>query len=246
MNFDSENKNIAWCPGCGNFAILTALKMALLELKFLPNQTVLVSGIGQAAKMPQYVGANYFNGLHGRSIPVARGIKRANENLNVLVTSGDGDIYGEGGNHFLHAIRNNPNITVFVSNNMVYALTKGQSSPTSNVGFITKAQPNGNQNTPFNPIAVGIAENISFVARAFCADIEQTKNIMVQALSHKGFALVDILQMCPSFNTVNNFKWFRENSYYIEEGYDTNNRPEAFKRAIGDKFALGVIYKRAE
>ncbi len=244
MNFESDNKNNGWCPGCGNFAIHKALLKALDELNFTNQETVLVSGIGQAAKMPQYVKANYFNGLHGRAIPAARGIKLANPALKVIVTSGDGDIYGEGGNHLSAGIRANQDMTVFVSNNMVYGLTKGQPSPTAQLGFITKTQPHGNKNEPFNPITSAISLNISFVARALAADIEQTKVIMIKAIRHKGFALVDILQPCVSFNNVNTYQWFKDNSYYLNENYNPQDRVEAFKCSIEEKFALGVIYER--
>lgn len=245
MKFDNENQNIAWCPGCGDFLILKALKAALEELNFSPTETVLVSGIGQAAKMPQYVNANYFNGLHGRAIPVATGIKVSNKNLKVIVTSGDGDIYGEGGNHFIHAIRRNPDITVLVSDNMVYGLTKGQCSPTSQLHYTTKTQPKGNENEPFNPIAVAISQNISFVARAFCQDIEQTKNLIMQAILHKGFSLVDIFQPCTTFNKINTYPWFKENTYYLDENYPADNRMLAFEKAVEtEKFPLGVFYKQ--
>lgn len=245
MRFDNENTDIAWCPGCGDFAIQRALKMALEELNFSNSETVLVSGIGQAAKMPQYIKANYFNGLHGRAVPVATGIKVANKNLKVIVTSGDGDIYGEGGNHFIHAIRRNSDITVLVCNNMVYGLTKGQASPTSQLHFVTKTQPKGNENEPFNPIAVAVAENISFVGRAFCQNLEHTKNLIMQAITHKGFSLVDIFQPCPTFNKVNTYQWFKENTYYLDDSYPTDNRVLAFEKAIEtEKFPLGVFYKQ--
>lgn len=241
MKFDSPNPNIAWCPGCGNHLILKALKQALEELNFTPQNTVLVSGIGQAAKLPQYINANYFNGLHGRAIPVATGIKAANKELNVILISGDGDIYGEGGNHFIHAIRKNTDITVMVCDNMVYGLTKGQASPTSSADFKTKMQPDGVKDTPFNPISTAIAGDIAFVGRAFCQDIEQTKELMKQAITHKGFSLLDIFQPCVTFNKINTFPWFRENTYYLEGEFD---RLHAFEKSIQmDKLPLGVFYK---
>jgi 2-oxoglutarate ferredoxin oxidoreductase subunit beta len=241
MKFDNENSNIAWCPGCGNFLILKILKSVLEELNFTPQNTVLVSGIGQGAKIPQYVNTNYFNGLHGRAIPVACGVKAANKNLNVIVVSGDGDIYGEGGNHFLHAIRRNPDITVLVCNNMVYALTKGQASPTANTDYITKLQPHGALDETFNPIAVAIAENISFAGRAFCQDIEQTKKIMKQAILNKGFSLLDIFQPCVTFNKVNTYQWFKERVYYLEKEYD---RLEGFQKSLEtEKLPLGIFFK---
>lgn len=241
MKFDNENQNIAWCPGCGDYLILRALKPALEELNFTPQNTVLVSGIGQAAKMPQYINANYFNGLHGRAIPAAIGIKAANKELNVVVISGDGDIYGEGGNHFLHAIRKNPDITVMVCNNMVYGLTKGQASPTSSAGYVTKMQPYGVQDEPSNPIAISIAQNISFVARAFCQDTEQTKELMKQAIMHKGFSLLDIFQPCVTFNKVNTYQWFKQNTYYMEGEFD---RLKAFEKSLeNEKLPLGIFYR---
>lgn len=247
MSFNKPDANNAWCPGCGNLIILKALTEVLNELAnkgFTPQNTVIVSGIGQAAKMPQYITANYYNGLHGRALPAATGIKAANKNLNVIVTSGEGDLYGEGGNHFIHAVRRNPNITVFTSNNMVYGLTKGQASPTSQIGYVTKTQPAGNEDEPLNPVAIAIAQNISFVAHAFCQDIEQTKNIMTQAILHKGFSLVDILQPCVTFNKINTYQWFRENSYYLPEDYNSSDRKEAFKTVTeSEKIPLGVIYK---
>lgn len=241
MKFDNENQNIAWCPGCGDHLILKTLKSALEELNFTPQNTVLVSGIGQAAKMPQYINANYFNGLHGRAIPVAIGIKAANKELNVIVISGDGDIYGEGGNHFIHAIRKNSDITVMVCNNMVYGLTKGQASPTSSADYAPKLQPYGVKDEPFNPVAISIAQNISFVARAFCQDIEQTKELMKQAIMHKGFSLLDIFQPCVTFNKVNTYQWFKQNTYYMEGEFD---RIKAFEKSIErEKLPLGVFYK---
>ncbi len=241
MKFDNENKNIAWCPGCGDFLILQALKSALEELNFTPQNTVLVSGIGQAAKMPQYINASYFNGLHGRAIPVATGIKSTNKELNVIVVSGDGDIYGEGGNHFIHAIRRNPDITVIVCNNMVYGLTKGQASPTAYLDYTTKMQPHGVQEEPFNPISISIANNISFVARAFCQDIEKTKELMKKAILHKGFSLLDIFQPCVTFNKVNTYQWFKQNTYYLEQELD---RVRAFEKSIEtEKLPLGVFFK---
>lgn len=241
MNFDNNNPNIAWCPGCGDFLILRTLKSALEELNFSPQNTVLVSGIGQAAKLPQYVNANFFNGLHGRAIPVATGIKAANKELNVIVVSGDGDIYGEGGNHFIHAIRKNTDITVMVCNNMVYGLTKGQASPTSHSDYVTKMQLEGAKDEPFNPISTAIAGNIPFVARAFCQDIEKTKELMKQAILNKGFSLLDIFQPCVTFNKVNTYQWFKENTYYMEGEFDVLR---AFEKSIEfEKFPLGIFFK---
>ncbi|HEX7401810.1 MAG TPA: thiamine pyrophosphate-dependent enzyme, partial [candidate division Zixibacteria bacterium] len=162
--YDMGDIDNAWCPGCGNFGILKILKEALVELEIKPENLVMVSGIGQAAKIPHYLKTNVFNGLHGRSLPAATAIKAVNPELTVIAESGDGCMYGEGGNHFMHTIRRNPNITNIVHNNMVYGLTKGQASPTSQLGFKTPVQIDGVAAEPFNPIAVAIALDASFVA----------------------------------------------------------------------------------
>jgi len=241
--FDMGDIDIAWCPGCGNFPILKILKEALAELEIEPTNLVLVSGIGQAAKIPHYFKTNVFNGLHGRALPPATAIKAANPALTVIAESGDGDMYGEGGNHFLHTIRRNPDITNIVHNNMVYGLTKGQASPTSQTGFRTPVQVNGVFLEPFNPLAVAIALDASFVARAFSGHEEQTKEILKKAISHKGYALVDIFQPCVSFNKLNSYQWFKEYTYYLEDSHDHCNRNEAFKKATEkEKFPLGIFY----
>lgn len=241
--YDMGDIDIAWCPGCGNFAILNTLKQALAELEIKPETLVLVSGIGQAAKMPHYLKTNFFNGLHGRALPPATAIKAANPQLTVIAETGDGDMYGEGGNHFMHAIRRNPDITAIVHNNMVYGLTKGQASPTSQPGFKTPIQVNGVFLEPFNPIAAAISFDASFVARAFSGDINQTKEIFKKAIRHKGFSLVDVYQPCVTFNKTNTYKWFKEKTYYLEETYDPLDKINAFRRAQeNEKLALGVFY----
>ncbi|MFH0876464.1 MAG: thiamine pyrophosphate-dependent enzyme [archaeon] len=242
--FDLKGCDIAWCPGCGDFAILKAMKEVFAELNIRPSDLVMVCGIGQAAKLPHYLKCNYFNGLHGRALPPATAIKACNPRLTVVAESGDGDMYGEGGNHFIHTIRRNPNITNIVHDNMVYGLTKGQASPTSPKGFVTRIQTTGVHSEPFNPIAVAISLDASFVARAYIGNLKETKEILKKAILHKGYALVDILQPCVTFNKVNTYQWFRENTYYLEENYDPTNKTEAFKRATEiDRLALGVFYK---
>jgi len=240
MSIDKDN---AWCPGCGNFGILNAVKQALAELNIPPQQLAMVSGIGQAAKAPHYLDCHLFNGLHGRALPPATAIKAANPGLTVICESGDGDIYGEGGNHFIHTIRRNPDITNLVHDNMVYGLTKGQASPTSRVGFVTPIQVEGVFEEPFNSLAVAIALNASFVARVFIGDVDKSKEIIKKAIQHKGYALVDIFQPCVSFNKVNTYQWFKDNTYYLEESHDPADRTAAFKRAIeSEKLPLGIFY----
>jgi len=238
-----EQSETAWCPGCGNFVIWKVLKEILAESGREPQEVVIVSGIGQAAKMPHYVKCHTFNGLHGRALPAATGIKVANPGMLVLAESGDGDMYGEGGNHFVHTIRRNPDITNIVHNNMVYGLTKGQASPTSTRGFHTPVQVDGVLSEPFNPIAVAISLNASFVARASTVDQPALKTILQQAIRHPGYALVDVLHPCVSFNKVNTAQWFRQNTHALEDDHDPGDRVEAFRRAIEtERLPLGVFY----
>ena len=246
QDFEPKHKqDIAWCPGCGNFGILTALKMALRELGKDSREVVLSTGIGQAAKTPQYLNAHYFNGLHGRALPVACGIKMANPKLTVIVDSGDGETYGEGVGHFLHTIRRNPDITNIVHNNMIYGLTKGQASPTTEKGMKTPIHIRGTFEEPFNPIAVAIAMGATFVARANVGDPRQTKELMKAAIEHKGYALLDVFQPCTVFNKINTYAWFREHTYTLSDDYDPTNRAAAFERANEtEKFPLGILYKR--
>ncbi len=244
MNYEMGKIDIAWCPGCGNFGILNVLKRAVSELNIDPHNLVLVSGIGQAAKTPHYLRANFFNGLHGRALPPATLIKAVNPGLHVIITSGDGDMYGEGGNHFIHAIRRNPDVTAIVHNNMVYGLTKGQASPTSQLGFVTPIQVDGVFEEPFNPLAVAVSLNASFVARTSIHNLDLSLNIFKQAIQHKGFALVDTFTPCISFNKINTRKWYEENTYVIDGSHDPTNRNSAFSKACESyPWPLGIIYK---
>lgn len=235
----------AWCPGCGNFSILNCLKTALTELGKEPHEVLMAAGIGQAAKTPQYISANSFCGLHGRSLPAAAAAKIANENLTVIVDTGDGDSYGEGGNHFIHNIRRNVDITHFVHDNQIYGLTKGQASPTSEEGFKTEIQVNGNINTPMNPLLIALASGGGFIARSFSGDKAHLVSVMKEAILYKGYAIVDILQPCISFNKINTFSYYKERVYHLEEDYDSGNKMNAIQKLMedGDKIPIGVIYR---
>lgn len=237
--------DMAWCPGCGNFPILNIVKMALSELDIKPQDAVICSGIGQAAKTPHYLRVNYFNGLHGRALPPAIAIKVANPLLTVIAESGDGDTYGEGGNHFIHTVRRNPDITNIVHDNMIYGLTKGQASPTSEKGLKNPLQPDGVIVDQFNPLAVALSLDATFVARAFTGDILQSKEIIKAAILHKGYALVDVFQPCVVFNKQNTYQWFKEKSYYVDGNHDKTDKMRAMELAFDlDRLALGVIYQR--
>lgn len=236
--------DVAWCPGCGNHMILKAVRGALDELRIEPENLVMVSGIGQAAKAPQYLKTHMFNGLHGRALPAALGIRLANPNLTVVVESGDGDLYGEGGNHFLHAVRRNFNVAIIAHDNMIYGLTKGQASPTSQRCMKTPVQVGGVLLEPFNPLAVALSLDAPFVARAFAGNIEQTRSIIMEAIRFKGCAIVDVFQPCVVFNKLNTWPWFREHTCELPEEHDLSDRIMAMQQAFrSDKFPLGVFYR---
>jgi 2-oxoglutarate ferredoxin oxidoreductase subunit beta len=243
---DYEGGTPTWCPGCGNFGILKAVKQALVELGIEPRRVLMVSGIGQAGKLPHYTRCNVLNVLHGRTLPAAAGAKMANPELTVIAIAGDGDGYGEGGNHFLHSVRRNHDITYLVHDNQVYALTKGQTSPTSDLGFITKTTPRGAP-VPLNPLAVAIAAGGGFVARGFSGNTDHLVGLIKRGIEHRGFALIDILQPCVSFNHVNTYAWYRSRAYQLEKnGYDPGNMLAAFEKAQewGERIPVGVIYQK--
>ena len=238
----------AWCPGCGNFPMLKAFKLALAELEIRPENILMVSGIGQSSKFPHYLRCNTFNGIHGRSLPVATGVRLANPNLKVVVTAGDGDQYGEGGNHLLAAFRRNPDMTLVIHNNQIYALTKGQASPTTDPGTKTLMQPAGVPYPPLHALALAVAQDCSWVARGFAGDGEHLKDLYKEAMEHRGFALLEVLQPCVTFNRVNTFKWYQARVYRVEEepGYDPTNELWAYQKAKewGERIPIGVIFKK--
>lgn len=211
-----------------------------------PHEFIVVSGIGQAGKFPHYTRCHTFNGLHGRTLPVATGIKLTNHHMPVIAVAGDGDCYGEGGNHLLHTIRRNLDVTLFVHNNQVYGLTKGQASPTTLPGTKTKIEPYGVPAEPLNPIALAVSLDCSFVARGYAGDTDHLKELMKEAINHRGFALLDILQPCVTYNKINTYQWFKQRVYHLESSYDPADRDHAFEKAHepGDRISLGVIYKR--
>ncbi|MFC2039637.1 2-oxoacid:ferredoxin oxidoreductase subunit beta [Chloroflexota bacterium] len=239
---------IAWCPGCGNFGILTALKKALVETDISPQELLIVSGIGQAPKLPHYMKCHVLNGLHGRAIPAATGAKMANHRLKVLVIDGDGGAYGEGANHWLAAMRRNVDLTYLAHNNQVYGLTKGQASPTSELGFISKTTPLG-AGQPMNPLTVAVASDASFLARGFAGDTEELTKLIKAGITHPGFAHIDILQPCVSFNHVNTYEWYKKRIYKAEtnKNYNPVDKIAAFALAEewGEYIPTGIIYQQA-
>jgi len=242
---DYKGRTPAWCPGCGNFSILKIFKEAVVELGLEPHQFTIVSGIGQSGKFPHYLKCNTFNGLHGRTLPVATAIKLVNSGQIIIAVAGDGDCYGEGGNHLLHAMRRNINVKLFVHDNQVYGLTKGQASPTSLEGTFSKNLPYGVLSESLNPMALAVAMDCSFAARTFSGDMAHLKTTVKAAILHKGFSLVDIFQPCVSFNKVNTYEWYKQRLYDVGADYNPEDRSGAFQKALewGDRIPIGVIYK---
>jgi 2-oxoglutarate ferredoxin oxidoreductase subunit beta len=241
---DAENQ---WCPGCPNFGILTALINAFVQIGINSDQICLVSGIGQAAKLPHYFRSNFYNGLHGRAIPVALGIHITNPDLKTVVVTGDGDCYGEGGNHFLHTIRRNPDITLIVNNNQIYGLTKGQASPTTEPGEKTRLQFEGVELESLNPLGIALLNGCGYVARGFAGDIPHLTNLFVEALQFRGFSYVDVLQPCISWGT-HPVAWYKERIYKLPNNCKFEDRINALQKIFEDsqKIPIGLIYKERE
>ncbi len=237
--------SVTWCPGCGNFPIIKTAEAVLAEdLALSPRDYIVVGGIGQAAKLPHYMTAcNGFSGLHGRALPSATGIKLANHKLEVLVFSGDGDLLAEGGNHFLHAVRRNVGINLFLHDNQVYGLTKGQASPTAWQGMTTTINYGGVTSTPLDAMQLALAAGAKFAARTTMADMGHMREMMVEAISYDGFSLVQILQTCPSFNKLRNIKWYRENTSLLPESHDETDRDAALRAAFDPAIKLGIFYR---
>ena len=241
-----------WCPGCGDFAVLSALTRALQVLQLPPWNVLLVSGIGCSSNIPGYLSTYGYHGLHGRAVPVATGAKLANPELTVIVAGGDGDGYGIGVGHFVHAMRRNLDLTYIVMNNEIYGLTTGQASPTSEKEHRTKSTPEGVIENPINPIALAIASGATFVARGFSGDVKTLTDVTVRAIKHKGFALVDVMSPCVTYNKVNTYGWFKKRVYVVDkEGHDPKDIHAAWAKAIEwpnlegmrERVPTGVIYE---
>lgn len=235
-----------WCPGCGDFGIWMALKNALVELGIGPDDALLIYGIGCHGNMYSWMRTYAVEGLHGRTLPVAQGAKLANHSVPVIAIAGDGDCLGEGGNHFIHAAKRNPDITVLIHDNQVYGLTTGQASPTAKDKLKTKSTPEGVSDTPVNPLTLALVSGATFVARGFAGDIPGLTKLIVQAVQHKGFSVLDILQPCVTFNHVHTYQWYRQRLYQLDQsGYQANNRLAAIEKALewGEKIPIGVFYE---
>lgn len=251
ITYDRPN----WCPGCGDFGIWVSLKNAIVQLGLNPWEVVLVSGIGCSSKLPYWVRTYGFNGLHGRPMPTAEAIRLANNNLTVIVVAGDGDQYGEGMSHFIHAARRNVNLTMLTHNNQIYGLTTGQFSPTTDMGEKNKATPVPTVEEPVNPLSLALSAGATFIARGFAGDNKIQTELIVEAVKHKGFSLLDTMQPCVTFNKKNTFAWFYERVYKLGDDYNPTDKATAFakieewplrrmlKEGEKEKIPLGILYK---
>jgi 2-oxoglutarate/2-oxoacid ferredoxin oxidoreductase subunit beta len=235
-----------WCPGCGDYGVLASLKQACAELALQPKDVAFVSGIGCSGKISGYLHSYAYHGVHGRALPAATAVKLANRGLTVIAAGGDGDGYAIGAGHFVHAVRRNPNLTYIVMDNQTYGLTKGQSSPTSAVGYITGTSPTGNPDAPVNGLVLALAAGGTFLARAFSSQPKQMTAMIKEAINHPGFAIVEVMSPCVTFNKVNTYAWFKENVYSVDEveGYDPKDRKAAFDVLTSQgKIPLGIFYR---
>ncbi|MBI3288813.1 MAG: 2-oxoacid:ferredoxin oxidoreductase subunit beta [Elusimicrobia bacterium] len=238
-----------WCPSCGDFGVLAGLQKAVSTLGIQPKDILTVSGIGCSSNLPGFFRTYGVHSLHGRAVAVASGAKLANPDLTVIITGGDGDGYGIGLGHFLHAVRRNLDVTYIVMNNQIYGLTTGQASPTTQMASKTKSTPAGCIEGPLNPLALAIISGATFVARAFSGEPNHMADVMAKAIAHKGFSLVDCFSPCVTYNKVNTYQWFRERAYKLEDkGHDSSDFKAAIDKAFEEpeKIPLGVFYQRTD
>ncbi len=243
---DFSGYNPTWCPGCGDWGIGVAIKQALIQLDLSPSTVAAVFGIGCSGNMNDFLNAYAIHALHGRAIPNAIGIKIANHQLPVLAIVGDGDCYGEGGNHLIHACRGNNDITVIVHDNGVYGLTTGQVAPTAQKGFKSKSTPSGIIETPINPLSLTLISGATFVAQSFAGDVPHTVSMIKAGIEHKGFSIINILQPCVTFNKINTYQYYLQRVYKLDANYKKNDFKIAVQKSLEineERFPLGVIYQ---
>ncbi|MBZ5595542.1 MAG: 2-oxoacid:ferredoxin oxidoreductase subunit beta [Acidobacteriia bacterium] len=239
-----------WCPGCGDFGVLAALQKALVELQIQPYNVVTISGIGCSSNLPGYVSTYGMHTLHGRALAVATGVKMANHDLTVVVTGGDGDGFGIGGNHFIHTMRRNVDLLYLAMDNQIYGLTTGQVSPTSRLGMKTKSTPFGSVEGPINPISLALAAGATFIARGFSGDQKHLTDLIKQGIEHKGFSFIDVFSPCVTYNHDNTYPWFKQRVKKLEDDktYDPSNWLMACERSQiwGEEIPIGKFFERTD
>ncbi|WP_214847930.1 2-oxoacid:ferredoxin oxidoreductase subunit beta [Exiguobacterium sp. s193] len=235
-----------WCPGCGDFSIQAAIQRAVANVGLEPEELALISGIGCSGRISGYINTYGFHGVHGRSLPIAQGVKMANRELTVIASGGDGDGFAIGMGHTVHAFKRNVDMTYIVMDNQIYGLTKGQTSPTSAPGFKTKSTPKGSIEKSISPVELALTAGATFVAQSFSNDLKGLTRLIEQATAHKGFAFINVFSPCVTFNKVNTYDWFKQNLTKLDEieGYDASNLDTA-KRVVHehDGLVMGLIYQ---
>lgn len=235
-----------WCPGCGDFGVLRSVQQAAGSLGVKPENLMVVSGIGCSSNLPGFIHSYGVHSLHGRSVPVASGIHFANTDLKVVITGGDGDGYGIGVGHLIHAMRRNLDVTYVVMDNQIYGLTTGQASPTTTTGHVTKSTPQGNIEHPLNPLALAITAGATFVARGFSGEQKHLADTIAAGIAHKGFSLIDVFSPCVTYNKINTYPWFKQRVYKLEdENWDPGEFHKSYEKTFewDEKIPLGVIYR---
>ncbi|WP_017727400.1 2-oxoacid:ferredoxin oxidoreductase subunit beta [Halalkalibacterium ligniniphilum] len=235
-----------WCPGCGDFSVQAAIQRAAANVGLEPDDLAVVSGIGCSGRISGYINAYGFHGVHGRSLPIAQGVKMANKDLTVIASGGDGDGFAIGMGHTVHAIRRNIDITYIVMDNQIYGLTKGQTSPRSEMGFKTKSTPGGSIESSLNVMEMALTAGATFVAQSFSSDLKELTSLIEQGIQHKGFSLINVFSPCVTFNKVNTYDWFKENLKKLSdiEGYDASNRMMAMQTLMENEgLVTGLIYQ---
>ena len=239
-----------WCPGCGDFGVLAALNKALVDLQVQPYNVVTISGIGCSSNLPGYISTYGMHTLHGRALAVATGVKLANHDLTVVVTGGDGDGFGIGGNHFIHTMRRNVDLVYLAMDNQIYGLTTGQMSPTSQLGMKTKSTPYGSVENPINPISLALAAGATFVARGFSGEQKHLTDLIKQAIQHRGFAFIDVFSPCVTYNLDNTYPWFKQRVKKLEDdsSYDSTNWVAAMGKSQiwGEEIPIGKFFQRTD
>ncbi len=245
-DYKSDTKP-TWCPGCGDFGVLNAVYSSLQMKGKDPKDIVAVSGIGCSSRLPFFMSSYGFHSVHGRAMPVSTGIKVGNPSLELVAFGGDGDGFAIGAGHFVHAARRNLNICYVIMDNNIYGLTKGQASPTSDVGFVTKTTPRGSQDVPLNPLMLALSMGATYVARAFSGKPKELADMILKGMEHPGFAVIDVFSPCPTFNKVNTFKYYRDEAIDLPSDHDSSNYFQALERAANhDPYYLGVIYENKD
>lgn len=238
-----------WCPGCGDFSVQAAIQRAAANVGIEPHELAVVSGIGCSGRLSGYINSYGFHGIHGRALPLAQGLKMANRDLNVIASGGDGDGFAIGMGHTVHAIRRDIDLTYVVMDNQIYGLTKGQTSPRSAAGFITKSTPNGAIEPSLKPLEVALSSGATFVAQGFSTDIKELTALIEEGIKHKGFAFINVFSPCVTYNKVNTYEWFKENLTKLSEveGYDPQNREQAMQTVMEKEgLVTGIIYQDPE